>query len=166
MKDRVLRFSALLLVIWYCFSVIGFGIHTCKASERSFVATFISGLTCADIHPEHKCDKGKCCSHASHDCCESHAHDGGCCGDSADDGMSLHSPSCCSNDYLALVITGCATDNEDLSDIMPDSVAFSVVNVVADDCQSNISSYKYRHKPESGPRLNADIQSLLNIWRI
>jgi hypothetical protein len=80
--------------------------------------------------------------------------------------MSLQAESCCTNDYLALVITGCATDNEDLSDIMPDSVAFSVVNVVADDCQSNISSYKYRHKPESGPRLNADIQSLLNIWRI
>lgn len=164
MKGRFLRFSALLLVIWYCFSVIGFGIHTCRASDRSFVATFVSGLTCADIHPDHKCDKDHCGSHVSHECCEK--HDGGCCSHSADDGMSLQAGSCCSNDYLALVITGSATDNEDRYDIMPDAVAFSVVNVLSDDFQSNISSYKYRHKPDSGPRLNVDIQSLLNIWRI
>ena len=166
MKGRFLRFSALLLMLWYCFSVIGFGIHTCRASERSFVVTFVGGLMCADIHPDHTCDKGHCCSHALHDSFEKHGHDGGCCSHSADEGMSLQAESCCTNDYLALVITGCATDNEDRSDIMPDSVAFSVVNVVADDFQSNISSYKYRHKPESGPRLNADIQPLLNIWRI
>ena len=166
MKDRVLRFSALLLVIWYCFSVIGFGIHTCKASERSFVATFISGLTCADIHPEHKCDKGHCCSHASHECCEDHAHDGGCCGDSADDGMSLHAPSCCSNDYLALVNTGCETDNEARSGLVQSEFALSVIDVASDDFQSNIPLQKYRHKPDSGPWLNADIQSLLGVWRI
>ncbi len=166
MKDRILRLSALLLVIWYCFSVIGFGIHTCQASERSFVATFISGLTCADIHPDHKCDKGHCCSHESHDCCEDHTHDGGCCGNSADEDMSLQAPSCCSNDYHALVITGYETDNEDRFGAMSDELAFSVVNVVSDDFHSNLISYKYRHKSESGPRLNADIQSLLNIWRI
>ena len=166
MKDRFLRFSALLLVIWYCFSVIGFGIHTCKASERSFVATFISGLTCADIHPEHKCDKGHCCSHASHECCEDHAHDGGCCAHSEDDAMSLHSASCCSNDYLALVITGCETDNEDRTGAMSDALVFHVGNAVSDDFHSKITSYKYCHKPDSGPRLNADIQSLLGVWRI
>ena len=166
MKGRVLRFSALLLVIWYCFSVIGFGIHTCRASDRSFVATFVSGLTCADIHPDHKCDKGHCCSHVSHDCCETHKHEAGCCAHSDNDCASVQAESCCSNDYLALVITGCATDNEDRADIMPDALAFQVVNVVSDDFQSNISSYKYRHKPDSGPRLNVDIQSVLSVWRI
>ena len=166
MKGRLLRFSALLLTIWYCFSVIGFGIHTCKASERSFVATFISGLTCADIHPEHKCDKGKCCSHASHDCSESHCHASGCCDDSMDDGISLHAPSCCSNDYLALVITGCETDNEERSGLIQSEFALSVIDVASDDFQSNISLQKNRHKPDSGPRLNVDIQSFLNIWRI
>ena len=166
MKDRVLRFSALLLVIWYCFSVIGFGIHTCKASERSFVATFISGLTCADIHPEHKCDKGHCCSHASHECCEDHAHDGGCCAHSEDDAMSLHSASCCSSDYLALVLTGGESVNEERSGPVQSEFALSVIDVASDDFQSNIPLQKYRHKPDSGPRLNADIQSLLGVWRI
>lgn len=166
MKDRTLRFSALLLVLWYCFSVIGFEVHTCRASDRSFIATFVSGLTCADIHPDHRCDKGHCCSHASHDCCETHDHEAGCCGHSEDDGMLFQAESCCSNDYLALVITGCATDNEDRSDIMPDAVAFPAANAVSDDFQSNISLYIYRHKPDSGPRLNADIQSFLSIWRI
>ena len=166
MKGRILRFSALLLLIWYCFSVIGFGIHTCRASDRSFVATFVSGLTCADIHPDHECDKGNCCSHASHECCGKHRHDDGCCSHSADGGIALQAESCCSSDYLALVITGCATDNEDRADIMPDAVAFHVQNVASGDFQSDISSYKYRHKPDSGPRLNVDIQSVLNIWRI
>lgn len=160
MKGRILRFSALLLVIWYCFSVIGFGIHTCRASDRSFVATFVSGLTCADIHPEHKCDKGHCYSHASHD------HQAGCCGHSDSCGASIKAESCCSNDYLALTITGCSTDNENSGDIMPDPVVFADANVVPDDFQSNISSYEYRHKPDSGPRLNGDIQSVLSVWRI
>lgn len=128
------------------------------------MATFVSGLTCADIHPDHKCDKDHCGTHAFHDCCEK--HDGGCCSHSADDGVSLQTESCCSNDYLALVITGCSTDNEVRDDIMPDPVAFSVVNLLSDDFQSNISLYKYRHKPDSGPGLNADIQSFLNVWRI
>lgn len=166
MKDRVLRFSALLLVIWYCFSVIGFGIHTCQASERSFVATFISGLTCADIHPEHKCDKGLCCSYASHDCGGDHAHDGGCCGHSEDDDMSVYPASCCSNDYLALVITGCENDNEDRTGTMSDALAFHARNVAPEDFHYKITSCKYFHKPDSGPWLNADIQSLLGIWRI
>lgn len=166
MKGRFLRFSALLLVIWYCFSVIGFGIHTCRASDRSFVATFVGGLTCADIHPDHTCDKGHCCSDVSHGCCEKREHDSVCCGHSGDDSMSFKAESCCSDDYLALVITGCATDNEDRTDIMPDAVAFSATNAVSDDFQSNISLYRYRHKPDSGPRLNADIQSFLSIWRI
>lgn len=130
------------------------------------MATFVSGLTCADIHPDHTCDKGHCCSEASHDRCEKHEHDSGCCSHSGDDSMSLKAESCCSDDYLALVITGCSTDNEDRDDLMPDAVAFSAANVVTNGFQSNISSYKYRHKSDSGPRLNADIQSLLNIWRI
>ncbi len=156
MKGRVLRFSALLLVLWYCFSVIGFGIHTCKASDRSFVATFVGGLTCADIHPDHKCDKDHCCSHASHDCC----------GHSDKGRASIQTESCCSNDYHALVITGCTSDDEDRDDIMSETVTFSAVKVVSTDFQSDIASYKYRHKPDSGPRLNVDIQSVLNIWRI
>lgn len=166
MKDRVLRLSALLLVIWYCFSIVGFGIHTCQASEKSFVATFISGLTCADIHPDHKCDKGHCCPHEAHDCCEDHAHEVGCCDNSADEDMSLRAPSCCSNDYHALVITGCETDNEDRSSLIQSESAFSVADVVSHEFHSNTSSKEYLYKPDSGPRLNADIQSLLSIWRI
>jgi hypothetical protein len=80
--------------------------------------------------------------------------------------MSLHSPSCCSNDYLALVITGCETDNEERSSLVQSEFALSVIDVASDDFQSNISLQKNRHKPDSGPWLNADIQSLLGVWRI
>ena len=44
MKERLLRISALMLLIWYCFSVIGFNVHTCRASGDSFVTTVLTGL--------------------------------------------------------------------------------------------------------------------------
>ena len=108
MKDRILRFGALLLVLWYCFSVIGFGVHTCKASGRSFIATFVSGLSCEEIHPAHDC----CCHQYASDKYES-----ACC--SMDDHLPEYSAEdcCCSNDYHVLTITGNAI--EDDKDIIP-----------------------------------------------
>ena len=165
MKDRILRFSALLLMLWYCFSVIGFGIHTCRASDRSFVATFISGLTCADIHPEHECDKEHCSESAVHHCCGSAHADDECCR-SEEDGMSLKQETCCSNDYLVLSITGNLIDSEGHGTYLTDVISFPSISLVPSVFNQDLFLYRYHHIPDSGPGVHWDMQSLLNIWRI
>ena len=165
MKDRILRFSALLLVLWYCFSVIGFSIHTCRASDRSFVATFISGLTCADIHPEHKCDKEHCSDRTVRHCCDGVHHDHGCCS-MENEGTSFEQETCCSNDYLVLSITGNLLDGEEYCAEIADVISFPSVSLVPSVSHQNLFLYKYNHIPDSGPGVHWDVQSLFNIWRI
>lgn len=107
MKERLLRISALLLVIWYCFSVIGFNVHTCRASGESFVATVLTGISCEDIHPEHACCTGHCKSHCSSSC---RHHE-------AETAFNIDKK-CCSDDYHVLLLTGAVPD-DDRSDDYP-----------------------------------------------
>ena len=169
MKDRILRFSALLLALWYCFSVIGFGVHTCKASGRSFIATFVSGLSCEDIHPEHDCAS----DHAlvdGHDCCCHHAsekREAACC--SADVHMPEYSPEdcCCSNDYHVLTITGNTIEEDDkniVSMVMIECPVFlSMLDVPV--CKDD-DFYKHKYKPDSRSLYVRDILSLNSILLI
>ena len=94
----VIRVVAALLCVWYSMSIIGFDVHTCSRSGRSFVATFVQGLACEDIHPSHTCSNSHCCAH----------HDDGCCVPVHDaSGMpSFASSDCCSNDYQVICMTG------------------------------------------------------------
>lgn len=62
-RQRIIRCTAVLIVLWYVFSIIGFDVHTCSHTGKSYVATFVSGYGCDDIHPEHHCGK---------DCCHGH----------------------------------------------------------------------------------------------
>ncbi|MDE6147208.1 MAG: hypothetical protein K2G18_04000 [Bacteroidales bacterium] len=113
MKNIVKKYCSVLLVLWYCVSVIGFDVHTCNGSGRSFLANFISGMSCSEIHPGHvcgilhyePCGHSGCCSHGSGSsgCChgESSATD-----DCADGILACVSPDCCSDHYQVLSLTG------------------------------------------------------------
>lgn len=122
MKGIMMKICAVLLVVWYCMSIIGFDVHTCKGTGRTFVATFAEGLTCADIHPEHHCAPGQCgAAHASEcchsDCC-SHSEKS-CCHSASEDSCSGHegeseltSASCCSDSYQSIILTGFRADDD------------------------------------------------------
>lgn len=162
MKDRYVRFSAMLLVLWYCFSVIGFNVHTCKASGRSFVATFVSGLTCADIHPGHVCDKEMCGNGHSKVCCGHHDEDGA-------HHECLRPAGCCSDDHVALTITGCAFEDnhrpqDDLSCLACVSCGPADVSLSRLHTFGSKFSRLFRHDPWL--IVTGDLRSLLNIWRI
>lgn len=159
MKDRMLRFSALLLVLWYCFSVIGFDVHTCRASGKAFVATFVSGLSCADIHPEHKCDKAHCHHNKTGHCCSMEHHD--CC-----KGTFFEAESCCSSDHLVLTVTGTASDSEsrDIHPIVSDIEIPSYSGHLTASVTSKILNHSY--VIDYGLFAQGDIQPLLSIWRI
>lgn len=95
MKHVVIKIFSVLLCMWYTISIIGFDVHTCKGSGHSFVVTFVEGLSCGDIHPEHVCGPQSCCSH--HREGGSHGH-----------GAGISSSSCCSDNYQVLALAGVA----------------------------------------------------------
>lgn len=164
MKDALMKIAALLLVLWYCMSIIGFDVHTCHASGRSFVATFVKGLSCEDIHPEHVHSAGNCahaehsCSHSGHDC-----H--GCC-------CSAHLASgtdpCCSDDYQVLQLTGQRTDDDDHRhhDIIADFCPLPEI-IYAGTASASPDGW-HLLKRGKFPDLIAspDIQSAFSVWRI
>lgn len=153
MKGVVIRMLSALIAIWYCVSIIGFDVHTCSTSGRSFVTTVVNGLDCQDIHPEYGCDGHACCSHKT---CRH-------------DGEAGFSSSCCTDDVQVLLLTGCRSDEGQnygriscfsgmflpmaLSNEVPVSqLAFlSVLDISPHDC---------------GWHLFDDIQSVFGIWRI
>lgn len=101
MRNAVRKYCSALLALWYCISVIGFDVHTCKGDGHSFLATVISGMDCSDIHPGHECaaEHSHCCH--DHDCCSS--------GSDADESLSSD---CCTDNYQVLLLTGtCPEDS-------------------------------------------------------
>lgn len=145
-----------LLALWYCMSIIGFDVHTCSRSGRSFVATFMTGLDCSDIHPDH------CCSHS--DCCADHATGNACCSSEE----SISAPSCCTNDFHVLLLTGTSGQEDtrhydgcicghQICDLMPSEIRTD---------NSYTAFYRTRSVFEPGLLLTGNVQSFLGIWRI
>lgn len=151
MRRMPMKISAIALVIWYFVSIVGFGIHTCSTTQRTFLTSFISGMTCEDIHPEdhceesHHCSDKQCCSHHSEECED------------------------CEDDFMALSITGTAHSSESDSFIgchhglavceMPVYESISISS-------SNPEVLKILLQPDSGFIVPGDVQSYLAIWRI
>lgn len=154
MKDLMTKVAALLLLVWYCMSIIGFGVHTCDGSGKSFVVSFVEGFSCEDIHPEHHCTKDSCCQH-SHNCCNE------------EDIMCLKSKSCCSSDYQVLSLTGTLSDEKSGLDYLNSSVYYhcihSGVSVMDIHCPHHIC---HTLSPDRSPGRILDIQSVLRVWRI
>lgn len=154
MKDRILRFGALLLLIWYSLSIIGFDVHTCKASDRSFVATFLSGLACEDIHPEHDC-----CDHEHHGCCCHHDKNNF----SADE--RFQKESCCTDDYLSLTITGDSSGEKFRTSVLSGPSICPVITRGGLRCLQT-SGFKILFKPDPGLIVFEDVLSFISFWRI
>lgn len=159
MRKASVKIISMLMVLWYCVSIIGFDVHTCNASGRSFVSTLLSGYTCEDIHPEHSC-----ISHG-HDCC----HDHGCCSHDEDcrgGDDSLESSSCCQDNISILSITG-LNHNDGQRDY---DAAFAglCAGIPAYDILPSSGDEDSVRIPISGSGLlvPGDSQAVLGIWRI
>ena len=103
MKRNVLiRVSAIFVLIWYSLGIIGFNVHTCNASERSFIVTFLEDMSCESIHPSDHCEvEQTCCCCCSHHTSEHHS----------DSDESIDEPECCTNDYQVLTSTTDVVDD-------------------------------------------------------
>lgn len=161
MKGLITKVFAVLLLGCYLTGVIGFDVHTCNGTDRSFVVTFIEGMTCEDIHPEHSCGHHSCCPDHSHSSCCHHEQE-------HDD---AESDPCCSNEYQALDLTGTLSQDD-----LRICAAESLFHVICPDMCSHYGMYQVLpsaeknirciHGPDSGFTLPGDVQSYLGIWRI
>lgn len=157
MKNVLTSISAMLLVVWYSLSVIGFDVHTCNTSGETYIATVASGFSCDDLHPD------------SHQTSTHHGHSGcSCCHSHKEDASSLTTKPCCSNDYQVILLTGVRgmQDSDDSEDFK--MAMCTVVPVGADDSYSNVYCLGLRtsHRPRSGDIVHRDVQAIYNIWRI
>lgn len=156
MKMLFTKVTALLLLVWYSLSIIGFDVHTCNGNGESFIVTFVEGFECVDIHPEHHCHKGSCCSgHHDHSVANSHA--------------SLEAKSCCSSDYQVLALTGVVSDEknsfEDLTSfVYSNYISSNILEFSADVHDPRILSFYLADS--SGTGRMPDAQSVLSVWRI
>lgn len=150
MKNLVMKIAVVLLTVWYCMSIIGFDVHTCKNSGRTFVATFIEGIACSDIHPEHHCCKCACSHHQ-------------------DSKSGIDADECCTDDYQVITISGCRTEagqtvvDSHFFDFNPALLAYCMPVFSADyGCHINLKS---KH-PESWDIIYDDICVIFNVFRI
>lgn len=158
MRNVMMKISALLLVVWYCMSIIGFDVHTCQGSGETFFVTVLQGTDCADIHPDHGC------AHAGHHCCACSHH---CDADHHQEDGCLTDDGCCSDDIKVLAFTGSRVDDEVRQLQAP---VFSCAEIIslesvcaASCCEVRASSIN----PDSGLIVvPGDVQSVLSIWRI
>ena len=172
MKNIGTRIFAAILVIWYSLSIIGFGVHTCSESNRSFLTSFITGVSCEDVHPTEACGKA-CCEK------ESHKHVCKCCCDHSEEvapktasaPLSSDAPmfaqkKCCSDDYQQIEITGSGQNAGDESVMMPSCIGYCVpvpscsINPLF--CSKNIQA----RAPSDQRVFMGELRPLLSIWRI
>ena len=164
-----MNISAALLVIWYCMSIIGFDVHTCMSSGRTFIATFADGVSCADIHPEHHCCGASCCS--------GHHHETSCCSSEHCDEVllehnnaeTLDTKSCCSNEYQAILLSGCRTDSDSDNKYSFSEVSYPcIMNVPV--ISFAMAKYHADHvqflEPDSGVHQPGDLCVTFGVWRI
>ena len=165
MKNLGTRIFAFMLVVWYCLSIIGFGVHTCSESNRSFLTNFISGVSCEDIHPADVC-KASCCSANKHkNCCSHHSSD-------KEDkkipvgDVNITAKTCCSNDYQQIELTGSGQVSVSEQSVCP--VALVALCAVSSSEYNSVSFSKMiqaRTLPDRDLYMG-ELRPLLSVWRI
>lgn len=162
MKGLFTKITAVLLVVWYLMSIIGFDVHTCSGSGQSFVVTFVEGFSCEDVHPEHRCTKDLCCS-AEKDSCHSH----GCCHHHPEQECQLSAKSCCSSDYQVLALTGTSLDERnDGGEQNLTVIIHTVYSDIFELGEHHTQLISHIPAPDFSPGRMPDIQAVLGVWRI
>lgn len=164
-----MKIAAVLLTIWYCMSIIGFDVHTCKDSGRTFVATFIEGMACSDIHPEHHCCNCAGSHHHESSCCHKEVKTSCCTAEHSDSKSGIDSDECCTDNYQVIQISGCrAEDNRTLADA--NLLDFNPV-LLADYASALSADYGHSiilksKRPESWDIVLDDLCVIFNVFRI
>lgn len=155
MKNVLTSLTAVLMVIWYSLSVIGFGVHTCSGSGETYIATVASGFTCGDIHPEHERSGCSCC-HADKS-------------ETSSSQQQLDRKPCCTDDYHAIILTGTRGVEEHRYDNAYHLAHCSFVATIPDDkiySSRFLSDLQHFRHDRHGMHLSRNLNTVYNIWRI
>ena len=165
MKNLGTRIFAFMLVVWYCLSIIGFGVHTCSVSKRAFLTSFISGVECADIHPSEMC-KASCCSADKHkSCCGHHSSEKND-AEHSDTGVKVTKKTCCSNAYQQIELTGSGHVSVSEQSVSPQTLIAVCVNSSS---EYNNVTYSRMIQARTLPDRDlymGELRPLLSVWRI
>lgn len=171
MKNVLTSLTAIMLVVWYSLSVIGFDVHTCRGSGETYIATVASGFSCEEIHPEthpavgHSADADRLSFHTD---TEPHAHTGcSCCHSHESETAQLDTKPCCSDDFQVIVLTGVRSgqDSKDHS-FHASMLCHAVLDFPSQDSNAYYSGFRTFYKPRSGDIVPRDVMVSYNIWRI
>lgn len=153
MRNVVTYCVAAFMVVWYSLSVIGFDVHTCNGSGKTFIATVIGGTGCDDIHPEHDAPSCSCCHHE----------------DEAEDD-ELRTKPCCSDDWQVIVLTGTRNGNDKSQQYFAKAMDQFPASAVLQDFIENLNPIpdytRNFYKPRTGGLLTRSCQEVYNVWRI
>lgn len=154
MKQLLVKYLSVLMILCYSIGVFGYDIHNCSKTGQHVVMPILASLDCENIHPEHTCcnSEGGCCCH-------------GCC-PGTDDTDVIENGACCTDEYKVLELTGISRDgrtdysyNEFGSDLL-------YVQVPSVTCSLSVMHDKTgSYIPDSGVS-GPEMQAHLNIWRI
>ncbi len=155
-KNVFIHVFAIFVLLWYSFGIIGFNVHTCNASDRIFIVTFLEDMSCSSIHPSHKCgDVRGCC------CCSHHAPE-----PSGEAKVFIDAPDCCTNDYQVLDSTTDVAD--DAKRIMTsDRMLYAGAFNTSADARTVSFNASMRMYPLSRSCLGArEVHLFCSVWRI
>ena len=162
MKNVFTSLTAILMVVWYLLSVIGFDVHTCSGSGETYIATVASGFTCEDIHP------------GPHGMSAHHEHSGcGCChsekSETTDTEQGFDTNPCCTDDFQVILLTGTrGADQQQRHDVGCSQVYSSYIADIQDVIPYSdlcLSDRKILLRPCIGGIVSHGVQAVYNIWR-
>ena len=151
-----IRVSAIFVLLWYFLGIIGFNVHTCNASNDSFIVTFLEDMSCDSIHPDEHCATVKTC------CC--------CCGHDSEPAShsdeSIEVSKCCTNEYQMLTSSADRVDETHRINLQDSAFCVGVLYSLNDlHTYSNASVSRMCSPPRSchGER---GIHLVCSVWRI
>lgn len=139
MKNILTKVSAVLLIVWYSMSIIGFDVHTCRETGNSFVHFSFTSHSCDDIHHSDR-----------------------------DEGTHHHDEGCCEDEYQVISLTGLRSDDDTDSEDRPDLIASQCplallsgdVIIYADSNKENVLNVSDKEL------IVPDVQAFYSVWRI
>ena len=157
------KYTSVLLLLWYSLSIIGFDVHSCKSTGEVFVASLVGGITCEDMHPDHSCK-----SHGG--CCADHHEVSSCCGGHETEHAATHvtKEDCCSNDLQVLQLTGVNISANERFDCSVHLHQFVFdVDLAMELTMPTLhrTCLQYLKHPDSGVVM-PDLQAVFSIWRV
>ena len=162
MKNVYIRVAAALLLICYCLGIIGFDVHTCQDSGRSFISMSATVFDCESVHPGQSCHFETSCQEHKHCCCRHHSEPA-----PLQDGFdSIDEGTCCTDDYQNIWITGPGSKDgrQNFGQWVAAAGHVCLSSQVAD---ALIPSYhRISYEKLILPPRQCDIQALCGIWRI